>query len=77
MEHRLPELQKALECLRQEITEKISKCWEAADWQRQLERKHRNVLAFKHKDFKISASKNKKIRSPDTAHVTSRKSAAG
>jgi len=67
--HRPPELQKALEGSRLEISKRISECWEKEDWLSQLDQASRNVLVFEHKDVKISAPRSKKPRAPDTAHV--------
>ena len=69
--HRPPELQKALEGLRLEISEKISECWEKADWLSQLDQAHRNssLLVFEHRDIKTPSPRSKKAKAPDTAHV--------
>jgi len=69
--HRPPELQKALEGLRLEISKKISECWEKADWLSQLDQAHRNssLLVFKHRDIKTPSPRSKKAKAPDTAHV--------
>jgi len=74
--HRPLELQKALEGLRlKEISEKISKCWDEADWLSQLDQAHRNVLVFEHKDSRSLPLEAKSPEPPILPTSTLRKSA--